>query len=318
MLLSIGLPAYKSKYLEIAVQSILAQTFRDFELIIINDASPDPVDAVIKKFNDPRIRYFINEQNVGGKDLVSCWNDILKKAAGKYFVLASDDDYYEPDFFVKLLEKANKFPEINVIHCRLRLINSEGETSDISSACNEHEDVLDFMWNRIIKKRNQMVTEFMFRTAALNEIGGFYRMPSGWSSDDITCCLLAKENGVVFVNEVLCNWRNSGENISSSHKYYCQKMEALRKYKIWVLEFLESMKSLTGNNPLFSDLEAKAGKEIEIGLIETAARFIFYDKPLRIIKNFLICRRDYNIKAANILGAIIESVGKRIKSNIRV
>jgi hypothetical protein len=143
-------------------------------------------------------------------------------------------------------------------------------------------------------------------------------MPSGWSTDDITCYLLAKERGVVFVNEVLCNWRSSGENISSSHNYYLQKMEALRKYKIWVQEFLDCMKSDSGNNPVYTDLEAKAGKEIEIGLIETAARFILFNKPLRIFRNFLICRRDYKIKAGNIIGAIIESIGKRIKSKIRI
>lgn len=318
MLLSIGLPAYKSQYLEVAIQSILDQTYGNFELIIINDCSPDPIEAIVKKFNDPRISYFANEQNVGRENLVLCWNMVLKKARGKYFVLASDDDYYEPEFLEKLIAKADQFPEINVIHCRLRLINSAGETKDISSICNEYEDVLDFMWNRVIKKRNQMVTEFMFKTSALMDIGGFYPMPAGWSTDDITCYLLAKEKGIVFVNEILCNWRDSGENISTSHNYYCQKMEALRKYKKWIQEFIKSMKSGNGNNPLFNELEAKAGREIEIGLTEIAARFIVFNNPLRIFRNFRICRRDFDIKAWNIVGALLESYGKKLKSRILI
>jgi len=318
MLLSIGLPAYKSQYLEVAIQSILDQTYRNFELIIINDSSPDPVEAIVKKFNDPRISYFVNGQNVGRDNLVSCWNMVLKKAKGIYFVLASDDDYYEPDFLERLITKANQFPEINVIHCRLRLINAIGETTDISSVCNDYEDVLDFMWNRIIKKRNQMVTEFMFRTSALLEIGGFYPMPAGWSADDITCYLLAKEKGVVFVNEILCNWRSSGENISSSHNYYCQKIEALRKYKIWIQEFLKSMETDSIDNPIFNELKAKAGMEIEIGIVEIAARFIFFNRPLRIFRNLRICRRDFDLNARNIVGAMLESYGKKLKSIIQI
>ena len=137
MLLSIGLPAYKSQYLEKAIQSILDQTFRDFELIILNDASPDPIKEVINKFDDPRISYFINEKNEGREDLASCWNMVLKKASGKYFVLASDDDYYEPVFLEKLVAKAQQFPGIDIFHCRLRLVDAFGETTDITSKRNE-------------------------------------------------------------------------------------------------------------------------------------------------------------------------------------
>ena len=316
MLISIGLPVFKSLYLEAAIQSILDQTYSDFELIIMNDASPYEVGSIVKKFNDPRISYSVNEKNLGQKDLALCWNLVLKKAAGEYFVLAADDDYYEPYFLEKLIGKAIKFPDINVIHCRLRLINSAGETTDISSACNDYEDVLDFIWNRIIKKRNQMVTEFMFKTSALLDIGGFYSMPMGWSTDDITSFLLAKEKGVVFVNEVLCNWRNSGVNISASHDYYYQKMVALRKYKIWMQEFLKSTKADSGNIDILNELKEKAVREIEISFIEAAARFIFLNRPLRIFRHYRICRSEFDIKTRNIVGVLLESYGKKLKSSI--
>jgi hypothetical protein len=240
----------------------------------------------------------------------------LRKASGKYFVLASDDDYYEPAYLEKMVNKANQFPEIDLFHCRLRLVNASGETTDISSTCNEHEDILDFMWNRVIKKRNQMVTEFMFKTTALLNIGGFYSMPAGWFSDDITCCMLAKVNGIVFVNEVLCNWRDSGENISSSHNYYYQKMLAAGKYKTWFQEFLNSMEFTNAYNPFYYELKVKACREIEAGLFETAARFIFFAKPLSVFKNIRICRSEFNIKIRNILGVLLESYGRRLKNRI--
>jgi glycosyltransferase involved in cell wall biosynthesis len=316
MLFSIGLPAYKSQYLEEAIQSILNQTYKDFELIILNDASPEPVEEIIKKFNDPRIRYCKNDKNLGGQDLALCWNLTLRKATGKYFVLASDDDYYEPVFLEKMAGKVIQYPEVDIFHCRLRLVNASGETLDISSTCNEYEDVLDFMWNRIIKKRNQMLSEFMFKTSALLNIDGFYSIPAGWFSDDITCCMLARANGIVFVNEVLCSWRNSGKNISSSHNYYYQKMLAAIKFKTWFKDFLNSMESSSGDNPFYKELKAKAFLEIEAGLFETAARFIIFAKPVSIFKNLRICKRNFNIKIRNILGVLLESYGKKLKNRI--
>ena len=106
---SVVLPAYKATCLKEAVHSILSQTYRDFELIIVNDASPENVKEVVAKFQDERLAYYENEYNVGGKDVVKQWNDYcLPKTSGEWVVMASDDDRYAPpylDEIVKLTEK---------------------------------------------------------------------------------------------------------------------------------------------------------------------------------------------------------------------
>ena len=91
---SFVLPAYKACYFKEALESILNQTYSDFELIIVNDASPEDLDSIVSEFDDSRITYYTNETNIGGKDLVEQWNKSLTYAKGEYVILASDDDVY--------------------------------------------------------------------------------------------------------------------------------------------------------------------------------------------------------------------------------
>ena len=64
MKFSITIPAYKRSYLKEAIDSCLAQTYKDFELIIVNDASPEDLDSIVNSYSDNRIRYYKNETNI--------------------------------------------------------------------------------------------------------------------------------------------------------------------------------------------------------------------------------------------------------------
>ena len=98
---SFVLPAYKAHFFKEALDSILTQTYKDFELVIVNDASPEDLDSIVEQYDDPRIHYYVNEKNIGGKDLVAQWNHCLEYAQGDYIILASDDDVYHPEYLKK-------------------------------------------------------------------------------------------------------------------------------------------------------------------------------------------------------------------------
>jgi glycosyltransferase involved in cell wall biosynthesis len=232
-MISIGLPAYKSKYLKNAIQSVLNQTYKDFELIIVNDNSPENIEEIINEFNDKRIRYYKNEINFGKDSVVKSWNICLSYALGNYFVLFSDDDIYQEKFLEQLMILALKYPDVDLFHSRVMQIDSYNCILRISSSLPEYEDQLDFIINRFSGCRIQFAPDFMCKLSKLKSLGGFYDLPLAWGSDDITWFLLAK-NGVVASNEILCSWRLSHLNISAIGNIN-KRLEAVNKYENWYL-----------------------------------------------------------------------------------
>lgn len=93
-LVSISMPAFNAaKYIASSIQSVLDQTYQNFELIIYDDGSSDQTREIIQSFSDPRIKTILTDQNQG---LIVARNAIAKKAQGKYLALLDCDDIAEP------------------------------------------------------------------------------------------------------------------------------------------------------------------------------------------------------------------------------
>ena len=92
---SICIPAYKgATVLAATIESVIAQTFADFELVIIDDNSPDDTASLVAGYADPRIRFLRNSSNLGPQ---GNWNRCLDEARGTYFKLLPQDDLLAPD-----------------------------------------------------------------------------------------------------------------------------------------------------------------------------------------------------------------------------
>jgi glycosyltransferase involved in cell wall biosynthesis len=215
---AILIPAYKAKYLQQAIDSVLKQTYTDFELIIVNDNSPEDLDIIVNQFNDSRIRYFKNEVNLGGKNVVDNWNKCLSLTNSAYSLLFSDDDLLASDFLAEIATLINKYPQINVFYSRVNIIDLNNTVLRLTPSAPEHEDVLDFIWHRVSAYREIYAQNFVFKTNALKAIGGFVPFPLAWGTDDATWFTLAAEYGVVSTSKALCSWRWSELNISNVGK----------------------------------------------------------------------------------------------------
>src|SRR5574338_186617 len=103
------LPVYNAeKYLSEAIGSLLNQTFRDFNVYIVNDGSTDDSENIILSFNDPRIKYIKKERNSGITDTLNAGLSHVKEE----FVIRMDaDDRCLPDRFRKLVEYMDQNPE---------------------------------------------------------------------------------------------------------------------------------------------------------------------------------------------------------------
>ena len=241
---SIFLPAYKVAFLSEAIQSILNQTFSDFELLVVNDASPEDIRGVVGRFNDPRITYEENTENQGGKDLVAFWNQKIKRCTGEFLVIASDDDVYAPAYLQEMLRLTEEYPACDLFHCRIQYVDNGGNILQIAQPALNHETQLDFIYQRLVWKRKQTLQEFLFRRSALMNKGGLVSFPLAWASDDATAFTMA-EHGVAYSDRILFSLRMSGSNISSSSRYPAQKIEAMKRYGQWIQDFLSGVTSQT-------------------------------------------------------------------------
>jgi glycosyltransferase involved in cell wall biosynthesis len=101
-LVSVVIPSYnQGMYLEKAVQSVLLQSFTDFELLISDDASPDNSWEIIQRVNDPRLRIFQQEKNLGP---VGNLVFLIKESRAKYVALLNSDDYWLPGKLCKQVD----------------------------------------------------------------------------------------------------------------------------------------------------------------------------------------------------------------------
>jgi glycosyltransferase involved in cell wall biosynthesis len=109
-LVSVAMPVYNAeKYIKQAIDSVLAQTYENFELVIVNDASSDRSKELVLSYSDSRIRYMENEVNLG---IAKTRNKCVQQAAGKYIAVLDNDDIALPwrlEKQVEFLEADNDF-----------------------------------------------------------------------------------------------------------------------------------------------------------------------------------------------------------------
>jgi glycosyltransferase involved in cell wall biosynthesis len=124
---SIGLPVYNgADHLGAALDSFLRQSFRDFELIVCDNASTDKTAEICQAVaaTDGRIRYYRNPENIGG---VRNENLTFHLARGEYFKLAAHDDLVSDDFIERSLEVLEASPEVELCVPQVRLIDGSGD-----------------------------------------------------------------------------------------------------------------------------------------------------------------------------------------------
>lgn len=234
---SITIPAYKSTFLKECIDSILNQTFSDFELIILNDASPEPVEEIVKHYNDAHIRYEKNEKNVGAVDVVDNWNKLLELAQGEYFICMGDDDMLAPNCLEEYDQLIDNFPGLDVYHARTMMIDENSEFCDLQEARPEFESVYSMIWHRTFKNRIQFVGDYLYKTSSLRKCGGFFKFPLAWESDCVTSFIAASSHGIANGYLPSFYYRKNRQSITSS-KQIKLKMDATIAYEKWMDLFL--------------------------------------------------------------------------------
>jgi glycosyltransferase involved in cell wall biosynthesis len=122
---SICMAAYNhERYVGSAIQSVLDQTFQDWELIITDDASHDHTAEIIQSFTDPRIKFIRAEQNQG---IAATTANCIRESQGEYIAILNSDDVFLPAKLEKQVQLLNERPEVGAVFSYVWFINGRGK-----------------------------------------------------------------------------------------------------------------------------------------------------------------------------------------------
>jgi glycosyltransferase involved in cell wall biosynthesis len=217
-LVSICIPTYnRPDYLRRAVESCLAQTCSDFEIVITDNSTNDETSRLAATWTDPRIRYFKNEGNIGATGSA---NRAVTLAEGKYIKFLMDDDLLKPRCLELLVKGMEANPSAGVAMAPMDLIDGNDRRIfprfyvfrkmhyrfryQVGDGLVDHERILkDFL------TRDYPCTVpsgIMFRTSALREAGPF-SAEADFAGDLEMCMRLATSWNFYYVDEALTSWR---------------------------------------------------------------------------------------------------------------
>lgn len=211
---SILVPAFKARFLGECIDSILSQTYKNFELIIVNDASPENLGEIVSGYDDTRIQYYVNEKNFGAINVVDNWNKCLSYATGDYVICMGDDDKLLPCCLAEYRKLIDKYPKVGVLHGMTAMIDETSKVIAMQEPRLELEDAFSLAYFRLLG-RHQYIGDFLYKRDVLLQNGGFYKLPLAWGSDDLSAVIAAK-NGIANTSKVVFLYRDNMLTISNT------------------------------------------------------------------------------------------------------
>ena len=149
--ISVIIPSYNhAKYIKQCIDSVLAQTFRDLEIIVIDDHSTDCSAEILRQIKDDRLHVTISPVNHGQYYSI---NQALESAQGKYIAILNSDDYWHPEKLEKQARFLDEHEKIGAVFSRVNVVNEDAQL------CNNY-DIFDRSPN---KSRFEWLQGFFFR-----------------------------------------------------------------------------------------------------------------------------------------------------------
>ena len=210
-ILSVILPVYNAEqYLEEAIESILNQSYSNFELLVADDASVDKSLSIIKKYSrlDSRLILFRNRKNLGKIAIV---NRLSKLARGKYLTIHDADDYSAQSRFEKQIKFLEENSQFVMCGTSFITINERGEEFACNKTCSDYS---------IIKEKIRSQSQFhgptmVFKSDAPDKIGGLFRIMK--MGEDVDFSMRLVENfPAVNLPECLYYYRINSNSLTKS------------------------------------------------------------------------------------------------------
>jgi glycosyltransferase involved in cell wall biosynthesis len=209
-MLSVLMPVFNGeRYLRESIESILNQSRRDFEFIIIDDGSTDASAEIIASYNDPRI---VNETFRDNRGLIAALNRGLQIARGLYVARHDADDVALPQRLQTQVQFLDTHSDLVLIGSAYTEIDEAGQPG---KRVHLPEDFLSLCWHSVFQ--NPFVhSTVMFRRASVLEIGSYACGPEATHVEDyeLWLRLIWARNGALNIKEPLVRWRLNSQSVS--------------------------------------------------------------------------------------------------------
>ncbi|NJM65525.1 MAG: glycosyltransferase family 2 protein [Acaryochloris sp. RU_4_1] len=190
---SVIIPVYNSERTVAAtMDSVLAQTFTDFEILVIDDGGCDRSIEICQSYSDSRIR-IIHQQNRG---LAGARNTGIRHAQGQYLAFLDSDDLWQPEKLAKHIEHFQRHPDIGVSFCRSSFIDEQGQPLGIYQMPKLTDITPGYLFCRnpisngsAVVIRREVLEDIKFQASLYGDPEDFYFDDSFRQSEDIECWL---------------------------------------------------------------------------------------------------------------------------------
>jgi glycosyltransferase involved in cell wall biosynthesis len=236
--LTVLMPVYNGeRFLKSAIESILSQSFGNFEFLIINDGSTDNSNKIIGSFHDKRIIHISNEKNLG---LISTLNKGINLSRGKYIARMDGDDISMPDRLLKQVSFLEANPEISMVAAHVQLIDEE--ENDLGNweediQCKTEKQIKSLLpytnciAHPTIVIRTAIAKKFLYEEKQTNN--------EDW---DLWMRLVSSGHRVVKINETLLKYRLHANSITLQSNQENVNKKLLRTQKNYFLKKIPKLK----------------------------------------------------------------------------
>lgn len=170
-MVSIIIPTYnRGNVIQRSIDSVLAQTYRDFELIIVDDASEDDTKQRIDEYNNPRIRYIRNVNKLGAN---GARNVGIQNAKGEYIAFQDSDDFWEADKLEKQIGFLEKHREIDIVYSRYKYYWINGVATLVPNKNFTNRELEEKIGDTIARSNVIGTPTMVVRKRCFDEVGTF-------------------------------------------------------------------------------------------------------------------------------------------------
>lgn len=206
---SVLMPVYNSEdYLREAIDSILNQTFTDFEFIIIDDSSSDHSREIVESYSDPRMRFYVNEQNMG---VAATLNRGLELATGEYIARMDSDDISFPERFEKQVKFLDANLNIAVLGTSVVKFGEVMQPSPMIYCSNHKKAKAEMVFNSTLAHPTVMIRKSILDNNQLK-----YEEKYNGLEDFVLWWRISKLADVVSLPEVLLKYRIHSKQMTQS------------------------------------------------------------------------------------------------------